>query len=171
MNEFTVLYNAGFLSHPYVDEIAVEVQEFKSSGKIISDASAQAIASWWHSPAHPNSTRLSTMGIVGIETEITDFCTSAEYNSDYRLESERDEVDALHAYILVIQASKRQEKDASEIQEGDILADCPEDGKILAHHVITVDYGSHMGEGMKVYFESGETDIVAMPQRVSVYRV
>ena len=46
MNEFTVLYNAGSLSHPYADEIAVEIQEFMSSGKIISDACAQAIASW-----------------------------------------------------------------------------------------------------------------------------
>lgn len=175
MNEFTVLHNAGFLSHPYVDEIAVEVQEFKRSGKVISDASAQAIASWWHSPSSPNSTRLSTMGMVGIETSISDFCTESEYVSDYRLNSERNEVDALEAYILVIQANKRREIDASDIREGDILADCPEDGKILAHHVISVDYGGYdvcrMGEGMKVYFESGECDLIAMPQRIDVYRV
>lgn len=171
MNEFTVLHNAGFLSHPYVDEIAVEVQEFKSSGKVISDASAQAIASWWHSPGSPNSTRLSTMGMVGIETSISDFCTESEYVSDYRLNSERDEVDALEAYILVIQANKRREIDSLEIQEGDILEDCPEDGKVLACHTISVSYGDTMGEGRKVYFESGETDIVAAPQRVNVYRV
>ena len=169
MNEFTVLYNAGSLSHPYADEIAVEIQEFMSSGKIISDACAQAIASWWHSAGSPNSTRLSTMGKVGIETTISDFC----HESDYQVYSDEaiSELRALEAYILVIQANKRREIDSLEIQEGDILEDCPEDGKVLACHTISVSYGDTMGEGRKVYFESGETDIVAAPQRVNVYRV
>lgn len=169
MNEFTLLYNAGSLSHPYADEIAVEIQEFRRNGKIISDASAQAIASWWHSPSSPNSTRLSTMGKVGIETEIIDFCLPSEYEDSHTVQ--RWEIDALEAYIRVIQANKRREIDSLEIQEGDILEDCPEDGKILACRVISVSYGHTMGEGMKVYFESGETDLVAAPQRVNVYRV
>lgn len=105
MNDFTPIYNAGFLSQPYTEEITAEVREFKSSGKILSDAAAQAIASWWHSPASPNSTRLSTMGMVGTETEVSDFCTESEYVSDYRTNSERDEIDALEAYILIIQAN------------------------------------------------------------------
>jgi len=105
MNEFTSLYNAGPLRHPYVDEVAAQVEEFKDWGVIISDAVAQAIASWWHSPGYPNSTRLSTMGMVGVETSISDFCTPAEYSADWTSQTDRDEIDALEAYILVIQAN------------------------------------------------------------------
>lgn len=169
MNEFTTLYNAGSVSHPYTDEVVVEIQEFMSYGKIISDGAAQAIASWWHSPGSPNSTRLSTMGRVGIETTLSDFCHESDHSVYPRYVL--SELWALEAYILVIQASKRREIDSLEIQEGDILEDCPEDGKVLACHTISVSYGDTMGEGRKVYFESGETDIVAAPQRVNVYRV
>ena len=171
MNEFTLLYQTTSAHHAYTDEVICAVQEFKQYGELIPDSVAREIAAWWHSPRYGNSTRLSTMGAVGIETQISDFCSREMYEE---LEDfQRDELDALEAYILVIQANKRREIDSLKIQEGDILEDCPEDGKILACHEISVSYGRENtpGKGMKVYFESGETDIVAAPQRVNVYRV
>lgn len=46
---------------------------------IITDACAQAIAAWWHSPGSPNSTALSTMGVVMCDTQLSDFATDKEY--------------------------------------------------------------------------------------------
>jgi hypothetical protein len=50
-----------------------------SEGPEISDAAAQTIASWYHSPANPNSTRLSTMGQVTDDMCLDDFVGAAEY--------------------------------------------------------------------------------------------
>jgi len=46
---------------------------------IITDECAQAIAAWWHSPGSPNSTALSTMGVVMCDTDLSDFATEKEY--------------------------------------------------------------------------------------------
>ncbi len=168
MNEFTLLYRGVFgRADTYVVEDAVS--DFVHNGVIIPDSVAQAIASWWHSPGYVNSVRLSSTGSVGIETSISDFATKAEYDG-LEYNRDRQELDALDAYIQVIQAQKRLEIDSLSIQEGDVLEDCPEDGKVVACHVISVDYSGQMGEGMKVYFESKEMDIIAAPQRVNVFR-
>lgn len=42
---------------------------------------AMVIASWWHSPGSPNSTRLSTMGKVTCDMRMRDFATEDEYKN------------------------------------------------------------------------------------------
>jgi hypothetical protein len=78
-------------------EVDYEVWEYHTYGHHISDACAQTIASWWHSPASPNSTRLSTMGVVMDDTSIYDFTSQGEY--DEQLGDSREQLDALSAYI------------------------------------------------------------------------
>lgn len=102
MSDFTVLRTISTRQRYFYD-VEAEVAAFKKTGEIISDACAVTIASWWHSPGEPNSTRLSTMGQIGIETEIHNFCNAKEYANLSDLD--REEIDALEAYILVIQAN------------------------------------------------------------------
>lgn len=78
-------------------EVDYEVWESDNYGHPISDACAQTIASWWHSPASPNSTALSTMGAVTDDMEIGDFVSPKEYQD--ATQEERDELDALAVYI------------------------------------------------------------------------
>lgn len=80
------------------DEVEFEVWEFFRFGNVISDACAQTIAAWFHSPASPNSTVLSTMGGVTDDMDISDFASQKEYDSHNR--TEQQELDALKAYIL-----------------------------------------------------------------------
>jgi hypothetical protein len=84
--------------HPETAVVNSQVLAWEDGGEIISDGAAQAIASWWHSPGSPNSTRLSTMGIVTDDMCIEDFADAAEY-----LLADFDDavaLDALEAYIL-----------------------------------------------------------------------
>ncbi len=55
-----------------------EIRELRDGARgIISDAVAQTIAAWWHSPARPLTTRLSTMGRVDMALTLDDFATEA----------------------------------------------------------------------------------------------
>jgi len=56
-----------------------ECHEALTYGEIISRDVAMVIASWWHSPASPNSTRLSTMGQVACDAELSDFATKKDF--------------------------------------------------------------------------------------------
>lgn len=78
-------------------EVEFEVWEFFRFGNVISDACAQTIAAWWHSPGSPNSTVLSTMGGVTDDMAISDFASQSEYGSADR--TQQQELDALKAYI------------------------------------------------------------------------
>lgn len=82
------------VSHDVVDS---QVWDWEENETIISDEVAQTIASWWHSPGSPNSTALSTMGVVTADMDIRDFADAAEY----LLASDSDalELDALEDYI------------------------------------------------------------------------
>lgn len=83
--------------HLSTDEVEFEVWEFFRFGNVISDACAQTIASWWHSPSSPNSTVLSTMGAVTDDMSLSDFASQKEYESADR--TNQQELDALKAYI------------------------------------------------------------------------
>lgn len=78
-------------------QVEHEVDRFIQTGEIISDAVAQTIASWWHSPSCPLSTVLSTTGAVTDDMNLRDFANAFEY--DRADLSQRDELDALEAYI------------------------------------------------------------------------
>lgn len=84
------------LSHGEVD---FEVWEYITYGlsHIISDACAQTIAAWWHSPGSPLSTVLSTMGAVTKDMSISDFASEREYNQCEQ--REQQELKALEMYI------------------------------------------------------------------------
>lgn len=64
--------------------------------RIISDAVAQTIAAWWHSPGEPYTTMLSTMGVVDRYTELSHFGTEAQCT----MERARMALRALGAYIV-----------------------------------------------------------------------
>ena len=83
--------------HLSTDEVEFEVWEFFRFGEMISDACAQTIASWCHSPSSPNSTALSTMGAVTDDMSISDFVSDKEYGmTDVK---GQHCLDALKAYI------------------------------------------------------------------------
>ncbi|APC46272.1 hypothetical protein HWB05_gp010 [Streptomyces phage BRock] len=168
MSEFHTLYKGSF-GHAESERVSKYVMIYKRAGKVIPDDVAQAIAGYWHSPASPNSTRLSTMGEIGVETDIADFCNDREY-SNLVLNTSIYEIDALGAYIESKKAQFRHEIDSLDVQVGDVLEDCPEDGKVTAARTISVDYSGTPGEGRKVRFESEEDDILAAPMMLTVYR-
>jgi hypothetical protein len=85
-------------------EVDFEVWEFGWHGDVISDACAQTIASWWHSPGSPLSTVLSTRGAITSDMSIRDFASQLEY--DNCAERERNELDALEMYIETRQKVK-----------------------------------------------------------------
>lgn len=83
--------------HPTSVAVEHEVEEFMEYGTRISDGVAQVIASWWHSPGRPYSTRLSTMGQVLNDMTISDFVSEAEFNA--ASEFDQDCLEALEDYI------------------------------------------------------------------------
>jgi hypothetical protein len=90
--------------HAFTYIVECEVDDFLIDGTTISDAVAQTIASWWHSPGSPLSTVLSTMGAVTDDMNIRDFASPREYaDSDF---SQRLELDALEAYIEAKQGKR-----------------------------------------------------------------
>ena len=90
--------------HITSEEVEFEVWEFFRFGNVISDACAQTIASWWHSPSSPNSTALSTMGAVTDDMTISDFASQKEYENADR--TSQQELDALKAYIAARQKTR-----------------------------------------------------------------
>lgn len=92
----TVVYK-NWEFHLSQDEVEFEVWEFFRFGEMISDACAQTIASWWHSPGSPNSTMLSTMGAVTDDMDICNFASQKEYGLTDKWGQEC--LDALKAYI------------------------------------------------------------------------
>ena len=80
------------------DVVYFEIWEWRIYGHIISDACAQTIASWWHSPGSPLSTVLSTMGAVTSDMSIRDFVTQDQFDLAELLD--RDALKALDAYIV-----------------------------------------------------------------------
>lgn len=96
MDEINIVYR-NWEFHLSNDEVEFEVWEFFRFGTMISDACAQTIASWFHSPGSPLSTVLSTMGAVTDDMSISDFVSQKEYDSQNR--TGQQELDALKAYI------------------------------------------------------------------------
>lgn len=78
-------------------EVDYEVWEYVTYGNTISDACAQTIASWWHSPGSPLSTVLSTMGAVTADMDISHFAGQHEY--DMADAKSQQELKALQMYI------------------------------------------------------------------------
>jgi hypothetical protein len=81
-----IVYRGGQQSHMNSQELYVHVGRVDHLNSTlaagiseINDSAAQTIAAWYHSPASPNSTRLSTMGQVTDDMTIGDFVSSAEY--------------------------------------------------------------------------------------------
>lgn len=72
-----VIYDGGTRKHLTTDEVLWEV----NTSDVISDAAAQTIASWWHSPARPESTALSTSGKVLATTDIYDFASQQDFDT------------------------------------------------------------------------------------------
>jgi hypothetical protein len=92
------------VDHASTEQVAYDADDFHMDGTIISDESAQAIASWWHSPGSPLSTVLSTMGAVTDDMNIRDFANEQEYdNADF---SQKLELDALNGYIEARQGKR-----------------------------------------------------------------
>ena len=93
-----IVYNGVSLTHLLSDEVDAQVHVWNNTGELISDNAAQTIAAWWHSPGN-ESALLSTQGKVSASITIRDFASQEEYESEYRTEIERLELDALEAYI------------------------------------------------------------------------
>lgn len=66
------------------DEAMREVERCSGASRhrIISDRCAQTIASWWHSPQSPYSTRLSTGGHVDRYATIDDFLSPEQWDGE-----------------------------------------------------------------------------------------
>src|SRR6267142_3866162 len=94
--EMNIVYK-NKVDHASTEWVAYDVDDFHMDGTVISDASAQAIAAWWHSPGSPLSTVLSTMGAVTEDMHIHDFASPREYaDSDF---NDKLVLNALEAYI------------------------------------------------------------------------
>lgn len=91
--ELFIVHEAPIARH--LSDIAV--LDMVATGRIISDAAAQTIAAWWHSPAEPLSTVLSTMGKVDVRMTRETFCPDSEF-AMLRM-AEQDAANALAAYI------------------------------------------------------------------------
>lgn len=70
---------------------------FEGRGVVIPDGVAQTIASWWHSPQSPYSTRLSTGGHVDRYLTMDDIASDAEREN--APEADQTALDALARYI------------------------------------------------------------------------
>jgi hypothetical protein len=86
-------------------EMGDEMFRVMMEGAILSDAAAQTIASWWHSPKSPESTLLSTMGAVSDTMHISHFAGQHEY--DMADERSKIELWALKEYIEFRQREAR----------------------------------------------------------------
>lgn len=100
-----IVYDGGRQEHPETVRVLLAAQTWAESVRkypnhpsqhvIISDAVAQTIASWWHSPAHPYSTLLSTQGKVDRYATLADFGNP----DDAETEDDATALQALGAYI------------------------------------------------------------------------
>lgn len=85
----------------YVEAVYGVVRDAWTYEEIITDECARVIAAWWHSPGKPNSTALSTMGVVRCDTSLNDFSTQEEYNNANP--ADRMCLEALDQYIQHMQ--------------------------------------------------------------------
>lgn len=85
------------VNHLNTAEAMLEVDRATAGRSVISDRCAQTIASWWHSPQSPYSTRLSTGGYVERYAAIGDFCPREEW-AQYD-QGERDALECLARYL------------------------------------------------------------------------
>lgn len=90
------VYDGGMRRHLSTNEMIAAFSEMEE-GEIISDAMAQTIASWWHSPRRMSTAALSTAGIVTSDADIDEFADPEEYdNCD---DQDKQYLDALRDYI------------------------------------------------------------------------
>lgn len=80
---------------PALDEVRAAVY----GDRLISDACAQTIASWWHDAAHPYTTRLSTGGHVDRYATIDDFCPESDWGTACDNQTDRDALRKLGEYL------------------------------------------------------------------------
>jgi hypothetical protein len=95
--EFHPIYK-GLFGHADSYEVEDAVRDWVTNKTLILDSVAQAIASYWHSPDSPQSTILSTQGVVTYEMTREDFASDAEYAA-LEFDCDKQELDALEAYI------------------------------------------------------------------------
>jgi len=82
-----IVYDGGRAVHLNSNELHFQLMQLNTRNSMlngveeITDAMAQTIASWYHSPSSPNSTLLSTMGKVSDDMDLRDFVSHAEYMS------------------------------------------------------------------------------------------
>jgi len=98
--ELFIVHDGGKLRHRTTVQVLQEVADLgyeRTPTGIISDATAQTIASWWSSPSEPLSTVLSTMGQVDRRMTRELFASDADYAaSDV---TARAALDALAVYL------------------------------------------------------------------------
>lgn len=96
--ELFIVHDGGRQDHLTSEHVLMQtVRHANVAGVIISDAEAQTIAAWWHSPAEPLSTVLSTMGQVDRRMTRETFAGDAEYAAADP--DARAALDALGAYL------------------------------------------------------------------------
>lgn len=94
------VYDGGIHNH-HPSERLFRILRHMPEGTVISDRMAQTIAAWWHSPASPYSTVLSTMGQVDRYMSLSDFGNP----DDAETEDDKAALLALGAYIAAKQAA------------------------------------------------------------------
>lgn len=89
----TIVYDGGRQTHmntEWVHTVVRILDEQNQSGSVevrgIDDATAQTIASWWHSPGNTNTTLLSTMGQVSNTTHASDFFSDEEFDGASKMD-------------------------------------------------------------------------------------
>lgn len=102
-----VCYDGGPQDHDSNDRIEWNVMQFRLQGITIPDTTAQAIASWWHTPSRQWTAGLSTGGVVTFETLIEDFADDSEYESCGWFDQQC--LDALKDYIETKQRESRKD--------------------------------------------------------------
>lgn len=106
-----IVYKGEIESHLSTGAVDSQVAQWEFTGQRISDAAAQTIASWWHSPSSRNSTLLSTKGIVTADMLLDDFVTALEY--DTADATNQAALDALEDYIASCKITAGMEPCAS----------------------------------------------------------
>ena len=91
------IYDGGSQNHYTSEELFAYLYHLRGcrTGTVINDRAAQTIASWWHSPGHPYSTVLSTMGRVDRYMSLSDFGDPDKAETP----DDADALRALGAYI------------------------------------------------------------------------
>lgn len=139
IRQFWDVYTAPAVNHLSSAEAFAEVKRVSATQgrKIISDRCAQTIASWWHSPASPYSTRLSTGGHVDRYATLDDFSDPTTWEAEHVPEADRQALRRLRDYLRYHQANAPSgarhcacHDCFSEIvgKAGDVCSECEEHG-------------------------------------------